>query len=190
MYLVGSKSDKQLLYRSSTYSSNEPSDQIIFANIIDKYSGTATDYCIFRINDATIASVRIQNGDEFSLVWDNNIITGVDFTLEDSKPWIRFYTDNGKSEILADNMDASVLIIEMWYADKSGIDTSFNSSIRFTVATPTGPAVIKCKFTSGICYKQIRTNLFGDWIFPSNQKRVNGYRIYNSQKIVVLLPFV
>jgi hypothetical protein len=190
MYLVGLKSDKQLLYRSSTYSSNEPSDQIILENIIEKYGGTAADYSIYRINDATIATKRIQNGDEFNLVWDNDIISGVDFTIEDSKPWIKFYTEDGKSEILANNMDTAVLIMEMWKADKSGIDITFNSIIRFTITTPRGPAIIKCQFVNGICKKQIKTEVFGDWIFPGNLRHVNGYRIFNSQKIIVLLPFV
>lgn len=193
MYLVGSKLNQQLLYKSSTYSSNEPSNQIIFQNIISEHGGTEADYSIYRINDATIFAKRIQNGDDFLLVWSdvapNGIISSIDFAPEDSKLWLKFYTLNGISEILANNRDSATLIIEVWLADKSGIDTAFNSIIHLPVTTPSGEAQIICKFSNGVCTKLIKTNTFGNWVFPNNSKRISDYRVFNTQEIIVLLSF-
>jgi len=194
MFIVGYKLDHQLLYKSGIYSENEPSDNIVIQNIIASRGGIESDFSIFRIDNHSTVAERILNGDEFNLVWSdvepNGIISNIDFTPEDSKLWIKFYAVNGKIEILANDMDYTDFMIEVWKADKSGIAVEIDGTENIPIMTPRGLAEMRCQFQNGLCLRRIRTQIFGEWIFPANSTRFNGYRIYNTLKIKSLVPFV
>jgi hypothetical protein len=194
MYIVGSKLNQQLLYKSGVYLNNEPSDEIILQNVVNLHGGIISDYSVFRIDDQSIYAKRMLNNDEFNLVWSssspNGTISAIDFFPEDSKLWIKFYSITGKTEIFANQTDYVDIMIEVWKADKSGLATQIDGTENVPVLTPHGPAEMRCQFQNGKCIKRIATTLFGNWMMPTNINRIGQYRIYNAITIKALVPFV
>lgn len=191
MYLIGSKINHELLYTSGVYLNNEPSDEIIFQSFISLHGGSVSDYSIFRIDGQSIFAKRILNDDDFSLIWsENGSISGIDFYPEDSKLWIKFYSITGKTEIFANQIDYADIMIEVWNADKSGLAQQVDGTENIPILTPQGIADMRCQFQNGKCIKRITTNVFGNWMIPSNVNRVGQYRIFNTMMIKTLVPFV
>ena len=195
MFVVANKNTHELVYTSGIYrSADVPSNSIIIQTVMKTSGGSENDYTVFQINDNSIEAARITNGDDFSLVWSapapNGIITAVDFTTENSKYWLRFVALLGKTEIIADNFDSTDIVIEVWNAEKTAITTDIDQTEIIPIVTPRGQANIRARFENGRCVIRVRTDLFGNWVFPADPKRVNSFRVYNVLPIEALVPFI
>lgn len=87
-----------------------PFRQAIAAN----HGGTYTDYFVFEVT-SDLDRGRIENGDEFDLVWVGDAIDGVDFALEDAK-WIADFTTD-KDDIDGDGADEAIVSVKVYQSD-------------------------------------------------------------------------
>ncbi|HOD11171.1 MAG TPA: hypothetical protein PKH91_10545, partial [Flavobacterium sp.] len=189
------KNTHELVYKSGIYrSADVPSNSIIIQTVMKTSGGSENDYTVFQINDSSVEAARITNGDDFSLVWSapapSGIITAVDFTAENSKYWLRFVSLLGKTEIIADDFDHIDIVIEVWNAEKTAIATDVDQTEIIPIVTPRGQANIRARFENGRCVIRVRTDIFGNWVFPADPKRVNGFRVYNILPIEAFVPFI
>jgi len=182
MYLVVRKADKTLVEQSGAYSSPMPSNNIILTNIVKKYGGETTDYEVYSITDDPTIE-RVLNGDEYSLIWNDNAVTGLDFLLEESKRLIVFRganpnnTDELKLEIMADGVDSTLIQCTAYASyesdDVNEVDTDFNETLLVPFDSPSGRrAFSKLQFVNGYAEKNFKTTEYGLWRIPSKYKFV------------------
>jgi len=138
-------------------------------SIAEKFGGTYDDYFCYKV---TFEEEQIvHDGGILEPIWTDDEITGVHFPSEDVKPWIRVSCD--KTKIIADKKSKSLLRFEIWKADKSGIDTTFNDTIIIPSDTPVSKGKIEVTITNGIGSKFLTTDISGDWKIPAVKKVCN-----------------
>jgi hypothetical protein len=159
------------------------------AAIATNYGGQASDYTIYTMSSAE--QQRYENGDQYSVVWSVNVITGLDFYAEDTKRWIRL-TSN-KTRAAADGVDSIVITINVMKADQSSIDTTYNGTIVFNVQTDVN-TLIECVFVAGVCTKTLKTTNSRLYYIPTqNTKRVvddTGTEFRIDQNYVLALQLI
>lgn len=184
MFIVGKKSNQEILHVSGTYQPGDPSDEVILKNVKNKHGGVDTDYSILHFDNNGITALRILNGDDYDVSWDagtpNGEIIGVDFTVEDNKRFVKVSID--KNEIDGDGIDEAVLTIEIWKADQSGIETSINADVSLPVITPNRKGIVytPVSIVNGVGTININTTVYGRWTFPGLNKRYKNFRILNN----------
>lgn len=67
------------------------------------YGGTADDYAYYTFTEEEFS--RIENGDEYVLVWDKDVLKGVDFSIEDNKGWIRAEISSSANKVTLNAVD-------------------------------------------------------------------------------------
>jgi hypothetical protein len=139
------------------------------------YGGDYTDYYIYSVDETDADAIRIKNGDDFVAVWTGNQITGVSFTVEDSKKCISSTTD--RTLFMADNREQLMLSLSILKADKSGVDDAFNEFIDIPIKSPDKIYKMRFRFINGKSSRSIKTDVPGSWIFPS--QKINDYRNNN-----------
>ena len=140
-----------------------------FAN---NYGGVYTDYYIYSVDESTADAIRIKNGDDWTAVWTGDAITGVSFATEDAKEWIDVTAD--RTIFMADGMETILLKASMLLANKSGVDTSFNTTVNIPLNTSEGAKKLQFRFISGKASRSVTTKVSGSWRFPAG--KVTGYR--------------
>ena len=66
-------------------SSHAPTPDFLDA-IATNYGGVAADYAYYTMTAAE--EVRVANGDEYTLIWVDKTIKGMDFSIEEKKDWL------------------------------------------------------------------------------------------------------
>lgn len=146
------------------------------------YGGTSADYSYFQISSDS--SNKIQKGWQYSIMWGGGIISAVDFTNEISKPWVKLSSD--KSFIANDGIDSTVITLEVWKPNLSGIATTIQrTDFRVTILTPDGEVYVRINIVNGVGIKTFKTTKPGPYIFPSNSDRYGTMRIFNQLRIDV-----
>lgn len=133
------------------------------------YGGSSSDYDVMEVTDPADES-RIRNGDEFLLTWTGDLISGVDFSPEETKQQIGFSVS--KSQIIANNIDKSIVKVYIYQSDGVTIDTSYSGIINLEIKTPTGGTNRRLRFRKGYASFFIKTNDTGSWVIPSRSDRV------------------
>lgn len=134
---------------------------------------------------------RIKNRDDFNLVWENDSITGVDFSSEDSKNWLRttITKTDGNLDSEAINLGDTVNVkIESLLPDKSGIDESDNNVIDAIIINPNSEIPVKIHLIDGVCNAAHQFSIPGRYSIPSGA-RISGYRVENPQIIDVCMEW-
>jgi len=171
-------------------------DALKFA-IVANYGGTANDYAFYQTSDATIQS-RIDNGDQYALIWDNmgtagdpldDEITGVDFSVENTKRWVKVYEQTGKQFINGNGTDTATIIIEIWNSALTAIDTNITGvTKKIPIAMPVYGTVFKeATFTNGVATMPISSKIYGSWMIPSDSVRYENTRVAQTCSFNVML---
>lgn len=180
MYLVVRKADQTLVEQSGAYSSPMPDNNTILTNVVNNKGGETTDYEVYSITDDSTIE-RVLAGDEYSLVWNDGAVTGLNFSPEDSKRLIIFKgvnpdnTDELKLEIIADGVDSTIVQCTAYVSYESDsvneVDTNFNETLLIPFNTPSGKrAFSKLQFVNGYAEKNFKTTEYGLWTIPSKYK--------------------
>ncbi len=178
MYVVGKKADESFVARSGIYYSPIPNNNTILTNIIKKFGGIAAHYNVFKVTDFNEQD-RIMNSDSFLLTWESNIITGIDFTPENSKKFIEFSVD--KNVVLRNGTDFIIMQAKILNSDGVTVDTTFNDTLSLPVGVPYGGHVVKIrgKFTDGVMSRQFMPEALGGYFYPDNKVRFGNLRVKN-----------
>ena len=82
--------------------SQTPTPEFMSA-IANNYGGVAEDYTYYTLTEEEFA--RLENGDEYLLVWDVEKLTGIDFSPEDNKGWIRAELSLSANKVALNSVD-------------------------------------------------------------------------------------
>lgn len=153
--------------------------QIVFPA---KYGGVAGDYSYYAVTDAD--SDKIVDGQTYTLIWTAGEITGVDFSTETAKPWVKLSSD--KAFIANDGIESTIITLEVWKPNLSGIATSVQrTAFRVPIVTPNGTRYVRINIVNGVGTNTFKTSISGTYVFPSESKRYGTMRIFNQLKIEV-----
>lgn len=129
----------------------------------------------------------ILEGAAYTLIWDGDEISGIDFTAETLKPIVKAYAS--ETSILANGVDSTTITIEVWKADGSGIASNYNNTAIVPVVTPSGTIKLRAQFVSGVASRVFKTTRPGTWIIPAPLKRYEGVRISSYAQIDSIQSF-
>jgi hypothetical protein len=171
VFILAQKSTKDILEASGRRGSNGPSSETVFINNHNRTGIDVSDMSYFYIDEIEDIEIvnRIENGDSYNLIWDENLnITGLDFSPQDSKPYIKIELLNGKNEFKADGIDSCSFRLSV--LDKDLNLFPYNGSVHTNVMRPDGGNVrLRLTFIDGICEKTITTKVTGIWTIPSEK---------------------
>ena len=144
--------------------------------IATNYGGVSTDYYIFILDPNSTEAKRIRAGDEHVFIWNGDIITGIDFSIEDNRKLFMIRTvdpDNKsivKDTIVGNNIDSVVIQTRTCLADGT-LDTSVNATTLIPVIVPdTRIIYLKATIVNGVGNEIVfKTALEGIWsVVPTN----------------------
>lgn len=144
--------------------------------------GVLSDYSFYQLSEEDKA--RESDGEEHVITWTDNEITGVDFSPEENKLWVKFTAD--KTEIDDDGVDSVQITLEIWEADQSGIKTNLTASSQIPILTPNGEKWSNASVIDGVKVKNFSTTKSGTWVFPSKAKRFKNVRVMNQIVLTVI----
>lgn len=145
--------------------------------IATNYGGVASDYYIYLLDESSTEAMRIRRGDEHVFIWENDEITGVDFSIEDNRKLFTIRTvdpDNKsvvKDTIIGNNTDSIIIQTKTCFPDEVTVDTSVNATALLPVIVPDGRIIyLKATIINGIGNEIVfKTNLEGIWsVVPTN----------------------
>lgn len=184
MYLVGKKITKELLEKSGIYSTGHPTESVIIDSAINRFGGVSSDYSVFIIGDSSEDARRVLDGDEFLLLWENDIIKGISFQPEDSKNTIS--VSCSKSYIIDDGLDEAVVNIEILDSSEN-IDSNFNDTVLIPIRVNGADGYKRVVFVNGVASVSFTGSQMGRIIMPSNPKRVGALKVKNSIRINIVM---
>jgi len=128
--IIARISDGVIVERTSTV----PTPGFMEAIAIN-YGGVASDYAYYTLT--TNEETRIDNGDAYALNWNDGVITGVNFSLENSKGWLKLELSSKKAKVTLNIFDNSSVTVY------NAASTYVQGDLVFS-----GKAVYKCQVTS------------------------------------------
>ena len=169
-YIAGRKSDQSFVYFSGMTSALIP-DANAGAFLADEFGGNPTDYSLYRGDSDTPEGIRVNQGDEYVLVWTANEITGLDFTTQDNKRWLKVAV--AADTVLADGVDTVAVTLEVWDKDLVAIEP-LNLTREIPVDSPQGQVRIRITLVNGVATVNFKTTQAGYWKFPTSVRELPG----------------
>lgn len=178
-WLIGRKTDSQIVeFAGDSHWTLEKIQSSIVAN----NGGSIGDYSFYELTKTDCDKIRDRW--TYSVNWASGEITGVDFSGETGKPWVKLYAT--KTFIANDGVDSTVITLEVWKPNLSGIaDNIQRTAFRVTINTPDGDRFVRINIVNGIGVATFKTTKSGPYIFPADAKRYGTMRIFNQLKIDV-----
>lgn len=144
--------------------------------------GVVGDYSYFNISANDF--FKINDGWDYTLEWTAGEITGVNFSNETAKPWVKLSSD--KAFIANDGIETATITLEVWKPNLSEIQTNVQrTAFRVPITTPDGDRFVRINITNGIGIATFKTTKSGRYLFPNNPKRYGTMRIFNQLEIHV-----
>lgn len=197
MFIIGNNETNQIYNQVSVaYTDIKTPQQVLdFKNrIIAKYAAKLSIdpsyldfFWIDEIETEGSDFKRIMNGDEFVVVWANDKITGVDFSTEDAKGYLKFETN--KTEIRGDGVDTATITLTVYQPDKVTVK-NITAARLIPIKTPSGIISARMAITNGIGtlqFKKINDLPLGKYSIPVHDKYVFGHRIWEFVQVDVYL---
>lgn len=140
------------------------------------YGGVSGDYSYYYFTGDEYD--KMIDGWAYTLIWLNGEITGVDLSNETTKPWVKLSAT--KSYIANDGIESTVITLEVWKPNLSGIATTVQrNQFRVTIETPNGIRFVRINIVNGIGTATFKTTVAGKYIFPADAKRYGTMRVFN-----------
>ena len=172
-YIAGRVSDQTILEFGTHSDFNLTDFRTAFAQ---RFGGVYTDYYIYSVDVSNADTVRAMKPDEeFTAVWQDGAIIGLDFTIEDTYRIMRFEPrdENGavNDTLTANGTDYLDITASVWNPSLTEIDATFNETLQIPIINPDKKhAFIKALFNSGVSVKRFKTLEYGVWNIPCNFK--------------------
>lgn len=181
-WIVGRKSDHSIVEITTRSAGSYFTLQQVESIFPSKFGGVKEDYSFYEITEEE--SYKYVDGQSYQIIWNVDEISSIDFSLEESKPWAKLFTD--KTAIKDDGIDSAFLTLEVWKSDLSEIDTSITLlDRRIPVITPRGLRYVRLNIINGTATANFKSTESGLYNFPSEPKRFGIMRIYNQIVIEV-----
>lgn len=168
---------------------NSPPESVFIVQAINSHGGVASDYLAYQTTDSTIHS-RVSNGDEFVGTISNGVVTGLDFTPEDSKGWVRVSTDIDRINLADDGSVSAPVNVTVDILDSAkNLDTNYNGVVTLCALTPKSVMVcIDVTIISGTKTFPFTPKSHGPYSFPSDSFRTmdKSLRIESRQTVTVV----
>lgn len=136
--------------------------------------GAAFTVKAWEVTDTALQD-RIKAGDEISIQWSNGEITGINFTPEDSKRYVKITSDKGN--IAADGADSCTITFEIFESDgitPAAIDTTVLIDV---LSSAFGVIPYRVQITGGSAAVIFSTTTPGSWSFPADPQRYANFKI-------------
>lgn len=154
--------------------------------IATNHGGDAADYDVFEVV-SNVDAERIENGDEFDLVWDGDAIDGVDFAVEDAKFIVDFTTD--KDRIDGDGVDTATVSIQIYQNDGT-TPAGVNASKVVPILKDGRSVLTRVTLTDGAGSILVTRSEGGSYRFPAvNKIDNNNVRVRTIAEVDVLEIF-
>jgi hypothetical protein len=183
-YIVGKIADHTILEVGTRAPFNLTDLRSAYAS---NFGGVYTDYYIYSIEESNPLAIRALREDEYNVVWEDDAITGLDFTPEDTYRIMRF-EPRDENEIVNDTLTANGvdyidITASVWDCNVSAIDITFNNTILIPITNPDKKtAFVKTTFINGIATKRFKTLEYGIWNIPNGYKfKEDHIKITNEQ---------
>ena len=166
--IVFGKNDKKLKFFGIGYG-KKMDDTVGINDAIRHIGGKKEDYLVYHIEDASEDYNRLLKQDDCEAILENGKIIGIDFSKEDSKKSIKFWTDNSENRVCKyDDGTCDDLFISAEVLTPDGErDTTFNGSLRFPIAAPSQKMVeVEINFVDGFKTHKFLPNHYGVYQVP------------------------
>ena len=130
---------------------------------------------VYVIPETDADAKAVMDGAEWSAAWTGSDITGIDLSVETAKRILK--VSASKNTILADDTDTTVITVELWKADNSGIATSVTTSADMPISTPNGIKKVRVALVNGVASRVFKTAIAGEWRIPATSKRFSVVRV-------------
>jgi hypothetical protein len=169
--IVGKKSDGKIIYRQGISDISISDFKAAYANTA---GGSSNDYSVLQIDNTTWE--RLNRGDEYEPVWENEELTGVDFSIENNRKLFTIRTvdpDNNsvvKDTMIGDGIDSIIIQVKTCFPDET-LDASVNATALIPVIVPDERIIyLKATITNGVAADIVfKTKLEGIWsVVPTN----------------------
>ena len=174
------------------YGSDTVPESTFLQKAVNSHGGAQSDYLAYKTTDSVIHG-RVSNGDEFVGIISGGVVTGLDFTAEDSKGWIRVSSDVDRIA-LADNgtvVSPVQVTVEVLDSAKT-LDTAYNGVVTLCALTPKNVVVcIDVTIVNGTKTFPFTPRSHGPYNFPSdNLRTMNGSLRIEARKVVQVVKAV
>lgn len=178
MWIISRISNKEKLH--VLISKPEPAQKRVEQIVLKNFGGVIKDYMLYKGTDEE--SERVQNGDKYSLTWELDTVTGLDFSVEDAMYQLVVDTNESDDHLVADDIVPYEIRFRMMKADLSGV-TNFNGKKVVPINTPKGKNFIEVLFSNGSATVQFSTNIGGNWAFPGFIGVFEDYKLSSAVQI-------
>lgn len=178
MLILGKISTGEFLLRNNVYrqNKNETAERNLDESRLINESGVAeNDIDIFFVTNTAgdVTLERVLKGDEFTLTWSNDVITGLNFSAEDDKKLLTVTTD--KALIMQGNGSPDIATLTFTVSDPSTPETpdaSYNLTKYINCYfNNLGIVKIKVEFVAGVKAISFSKETYlplGKYSFPVN----------------------
>ena len=180
MYLIGNKVTKTLVYSSAKYYSGEPTKAQAEAHALEVFGLLPVESTHYVVTESE--EERIMDGCSFSATFDAaGDIVSVDFSEEDSKPFLHFSSD---VEFINHNDVSQATITVTAKKEDGSIDSSVQGSKLIPMREALGnvPKAV-FSFNSGVATRIITSSNAGKIVIPAVGKRYGSFRYENKIEI-------
>lgn len=157
------------------------------ANLCAKYGIVDSNLSILTLAASDASAQRVLLGDDFELVWTAGQISSITFTAENAKRILK--VSSSKATILADNLDTTVITVEVWKPDNSGIATGVTGTYDIPVQTPDSIFRARVSIVNGVASRTLKTAKPGLWKIPAASRRLATVRIGSVAIVDSVLSF-
>lgn len=195
MFILANNKTKDIIKVSGMYDGLTAGQQITLRQrVLEKAVDTGIlladleYYYIADSNNPISICQRILSGQSYNVNWTNGNITGIDFSAEDTKGYIKFETN--KNSIKGDGIDTATITLTVYLADKITVK---NVTVNKLVPVKIPGAVISAQMqiTNGIgmlTFKKINDLPLGKYTFPLPSKYLFGFKLWEFVEVDVYLP--
>ncbi len=182
MFAIGDKTTEKIVYMSATYFSGEPGKVAALQFGSTQFKIDRTKLSFYSLTEDE--EKRVSNGDEYSLLWESGVISGIDFSLEDNKLQLSF---SASEKVINNGVNESVVSCTV-YTSKNKKDTSFSGNKLVPVKMPSGQVVnAGFVFVDGVAEKTFSSATPGRFIIPATPRRFGIFRVKESVIIEAIL---
>lgn len=185
-YVVGKISDGSFVKHEGPYNTGStslyPSFEEIRSNVSDQIGIDESDLFVLSVTDSAIIA-RLVNRDSFTILWDSEEITGLDFSPEDNKLFIKFEQD--KKFIASNGTDSATITVTIYESDGSTIKPVNVTKIIEGVLNGV-PTAIHLDFVNGIAERIFAFDSPSNLEFPDSD-RYDDFKLSGRVQVVSYL---
>jgi len=181
-WVIGLKSNNSIVEVTTKDRNNDFTLNELETIIPAKFGGVKSDYTFYKLSNAQ--TNKLEDGEEYVIVWTGNLVTDINFNVEGNKRWIKIFTD--KTSVKDNGTNKANITIELWDKNLIGVDTSYNdNNFRLPIVFDNRIIFVRFAVVAGVANVKFNPTVAGEYIIPVERKRFDNVRVFNRIKIEV-----